>query len=63
MPAQEPVGPNLGAPSATEVVARLQELVDAKPTDGGGVALEWAVSAYFLGDVNGLACLSLRSET
>jgi hypothetical protein len=45
------------------VIARLQELVDTKPTGAGGVPLEWAVSAYFMGDLNGLACLTLRSET
>jgi hypothetical protein len=48
-------------PSAKEVIARLQELVDTKPA-AGEVSLEWAVSAYFLGDLNGLACLSLREE-
>jgi hypothetical protein len=46
---------------ATELVARIQELVDAKPADAGHL-LEWAVPAYFLGDMNALAMLSLRSE-
>ena len=47
-------------PSAEELLARLQELVDAKPTDGN-CPLEWAVPAYFLGDMGALAVLSLRS--
>ena len=62
MPDQEPDGPSRqkrGAPSAEDLTARLQELVDSRPTDG--YPLEWAVSAYFLGDVSALATLSLRS--
>jgi hypothetical protein len=54
-------GENRGTLSAQEVVAWLQELVDTRPT-GTGVSLEWAVSAYFLGDVNGLASVSLVSD-
>jgi hypothetical protein len=46
--------------SAKEVISRLQELVDTRPV-GTAIPIEWAVSAYFLGDVNGLACLSLRA--
>ena len=64
MPAQESgstSGENLAAFSAKEVIARLQELVDTRPA-GAAIPLEWAVSAYFLGDVSGLACLSLRSD-
>jgi hypothetical protein len=49
-----------GALSAKEVLARLQELVDTRST-GGGSSLEWAVPAYFLGDMSALAMLSLRS--
>ena len=49
-----------GVPSAEELLARLQELVDTKPTDGN-CPLEWAVPAYFLGDMGALAVLSLRS--
>ena len=49
-----------GAPSPKELAARLQELADTKPIDGEH-SLEWAVSAYFLGDVGTLAALSLRS--
>ena len=63
MPAQES-GSTSGedrALSAKVVIGRLQELVNARPT-GSAIPLEWAVSAYFLGDVNGLACLSLRSN-
>jgi hypothetical protein len=44
-----------------EVIAGLQQLVDTRPT-GTAIPLEWVVSAYFLGDVNGLAWLSLRSS-
>jgi hypothetical protein len=65
MPAQESGGTprkDLGALCAKEVVARLQALVDTRPTEAG-VSLEWAVSAHFLGDVNALACLSLRSDS
>ena len=65
MPAQEfggGSGKQPGGPSAEEVIAQLQELVDAKPV-GGRVSPEWAVKAYFLGDVNALAGLSLRAHT
>jgi hypothetical protein len=50
--------PKTGAPTAEELAARLQALVDAKPEEH---SLEWAVSAYFLGDVSTLARLSLTS--
>ena len=53
-------GEDRGGLSAKEVIARLQELVDTRPT-GTPIPLEWAVNAYFLGDLNGLACLSVRS--
>ena len=62
MPGQESDGPSCeeaGALSAEDVLLRLQELVDAKST-AGGYPLEWAVPAYFLGDVGALASLSLR---
>ena len=49
-----------GAPSAEELAARLQALVDAAPAEGGH-SLEWAVAAYYLGDVTTLAMQSLRS--
>jgi hypothetical protein len=50
-----------GALSARESIARLQQLVDTCPAETA-VPLEWAVSAHFLGDVNGLACLRLGSD-
>ena len=53
-------GASGGALSAKEVISRLQELVDTRPV-GTPIPIEWAVSAHFLGDVNGLACLSLRA--
>jgi hypothetical protein len=40
---------------------RPQTLVDAKPAEGGH-PLEWAVPAYFLGDMSALAAASLRAE-
>jgi hypothetical protein len=49
-----------GAPSAEELVATLQALVDAKPADGEH-PLEWAVPAHYLGDMSALAMLSLRA--
>ena len=49
-----------GVPSAQELRVRLQELVDTMPTEGI-CPLEWAVPAYFLGDMGVLAALSLRS--
>jgi hypothetical protein len=64
VPAQESGGrsrEHVGALSAEEVIERLQELAEMGPI-GPGVSLEWAVSAYFLGDVNALACLSLFSD-
>ena len=51
-----------GAPSTKELLARLQELVDAKPAEGGH-SLEWAVPAHFLGDMSALASVSLRSRS
>ena len=47
-------------PSATELVVRLQGLIDAKPSERG-YSLEWTVPAYFLGDLSALSTLSLRS--
>ena len=47
-----------GAPSAQVLIAKLQELAD-KPAEGGH-PLEWAVPAYYLGDMSALAMLSLR---
>jgi hypothetical protein len=46
--------------SAKELVDRLQEMVDSRPTEGN-CPIEWAVPAYFLGDLGPLAALSLRS--
>jgi hypothetical protein len=64
MPAQQPdvggVSRGKPTPRAREVVAQLQELVDTRPAQAG-YPLDWAVRAYFLGDVNALASLSLRS--
>ncbi len=54
-------GEGRGGLSAKEVIGRLQELVDTRPV-GTAIPIEWAVSAHFLGDMNGLACLSLRSD-
>jgi hypothetical protein len=48
-------------PSPQSLLARAQELVDAKPADGGH-PLEWTVPAYFLGDMTALAAASLRAE-
>jgi hypothetical protein len=48
-----------GAPDTKELIARVQELVDTQPTEGGH-SLEWAVSAYYLGDMTALAMASLR---
>jgi hypothetical protein len=50
-----------GAPSAQELAARLQALVDAELAQAGGHSLEWAVAAYYLGDATTLAMQSLRS--
>ncbi len=44
--------------SANDLLVWLQELIDAKPQDAG-VSLEWSVPAYFLGDMNVVASLSL----
>lgn len=46
--------------SAKELIARAQELVDTPPAEGGH-PLEWAVPAYFVGDMTALAAVSLRS--
>jgi hypothetical protein len=54
MPGQNP------SPSADDLLARLQDLVDTRPPDGGH-PLGWAVPAYFMGDMSALAALSLRS--
>ena len=65
MPDQESGGTSrddAGAISAKDVLLLLEELADAKPTTGGD-PLEWAVPAYFLGDVGALASLSLRSSS
>jgi hypothetical protein len=47
-----------GLPTVNELLARLQELVDTRPTEGHS-PIEWAVPAYFLGDVGAVAALSL----
>ncbi len=49
-----------GAPSVDEVLARLRGLIESKPAERG-YPLEWAVSAYFLGDMSALTTLSLSS--
>lgn len=46
--------------NARELLARLQQLVDAKPAED--CPIEWAVPAYFLGDVGAVAIVTLRSE-
>jgi len=56
MPDQEPAGP-----AAEDLLARAQELVDAEPAEAGH-PLEWAVPAYYLGDMTALAIASLRSD-
>jgi hypothetical protein len=53
---QEPAGP-----AAKDLLARVQELVDAKPAEAGH-PLEWAVPAYYLGDMSALAIASLRAD-
>ena len=60
MPRDESCAPP-GAPSAKELLARVQELVDDRPI-AGPCPIEWAVPAYFLGDMGALAAVSLRSE-
>lgn len=55
------LGENRGALSAEEVVRRLQELVDTRPSESP-IPIEWAVSAHFLGEMSGLGCLTLRSS-
>ena len=47
-------------PSPQDLLAKAQALVDAKPE--GGHPLEWAVPAYFLGDMTALVASSLRSS-
>ena len=64
MPGQESGGTSREEPralSAKDVLVRLQELIDAKPTTEG-YPLGWAVPAYFLGDMSAVASLSLRSR-
>lgn len=48
--------------SVADLVARAQELVDAKPGEAGH-PIEWAVPAHYLGDMTTLAMVSLRSES
>jgi hypothetical protein len=50
---------NAGPPTEKELLARLKELVDTRPTEGH-CPIEWAVPAYFLGDMGAVAMLSLR---
>jgi hypothetical protein len=47
-------------PSPQDLLAKAQELVDDRPDDGSH-PLEWAVPAHYLGDMNALAVVSLRS--
>lgn len=64
MPAQESggrCGGSFGRVTAKDVLAQLQELIDTRPVDSP-TPLEWAVGAYFLGDMSGPSCLSLRSD-
>ena len=56
MPDQEPAGQ-----AVKELLARAQELVDATPAEAGH-SLEWAVPAYYLGDMSALAIASLRAD-
>jgi hypothetical protein len=44
-----------------DVIARLQALVDAKPSETDD-PVERAIAAYYLGDLSALAGLSLRSR-
>ena len=53
---QEPAGQ-----AVKELLARAQELVDATPAEAGH-SLEWAVPAYYLGDMSALAIASLRAD-
>jgi hypothetical protein len=54
-------GDNRAAVNAKAVVTHLQKLVDTRPI-GTSIPLEWAVGAYFFGDLSGLAYLTLRAE-
>jgi hypothetical protein len=47
-------------PAPQDLLAKAQALVDAKPE--GEHPLEWAVPAYFLGDMTALVAASLRSS-
>jgi hypothetical protein len=60
MPDEESAAPP-GAPGAEELLARVQELVDDRPVEGP-CPIEWAVPAYFLGDMGALAAVSIRNE-
>jgi hypothetical protein len=55
-------GDNRAAVNAKAMITQLQKLVDTRPI-GIRVPLEWAVGAYFFGDLSGLAYLSLRADT
>ena len=57
MPDQEPAGQ-----AVKDLLARVQELVDAAPAESGH-PLEWAVPAYYLGDMRALAMMSLRADS
>ena len=48
-------------PGAEELLARVQELVDDRPV-GAPCPIEWAVPAYFLGDMGALGAVSIRAE-
>jgi hypothetical protein len=58
----EEVGDTSRLPSAKELLARAQELVDDAPAEGGRHSPEWTVPAYFLGDLTALAIATLRSD-
>ena len=47
------------APSAKDLIAKVQELADKPAADGH--PLEWAVPAHYLGDMSALAIATLRS--
>lgn len=46
---------------ASELVARVNRLI-ASPRPASGYPLEWAVEAYYAGDVAGIAALSIRAR-
>lgn len=61
MPTDEPAGAAPGAAVLDELLASVNRLI-VTPRPPGGYPLEWAVAAYFAGDVGGIAALSIRAQ-